>query len=72
MKETITLILLGLLTWSYFQYRREKGLMFYQKESDVSDGCMGKMIAAGVVLFLIISLIYQRELLEAVGKKFIE
>lgn len=71
MKETITLILLGLLTWNYFRYRQEKGLMFYQRE-EVNDGCMGKMVAAGVVLFLVITLIFQKELLEAVGRKFIE
>ena len=72
MKETITLILLGLLTWNYFRYRQEKGLMFYQREREVSDGCMGKMIAVGVVLVLVITLIFQKELLEAVGRKFIE
>jgi hypothetical protein len=46
--------------------------MYFQRDKDVSDGCMGKMVAVGVVLFLIITLIFQKELLEAVGRKFIE
>lgn len=71
MKEIMTVALLVLLTWSYFKYRQENGL-FLKRDKEVSDGCMGKMIAAAVVLFLIMSLIYQKELLEAVGIKFIE
>lgn len=47
--------------------------MFYQSDDrEVSDGCRGYILAVGVVLFLIISLIYQKELLQAVGNKFIE
>lgn len=72
MEQVITLALLIILSWQYFQWKRDKGLMYFQGEKDVSDGCVGKMVAVGVVLFLIITLIYQKELLEAVGKKFIE
>lgn len=73
MEQLGTLFLFILLTWSYFQYRKERGLMFYQKpEREVRDGCRGYLIAAAVVIFLAITLIFQKELLEVIGKKFIQ
>lgn len=72
MDQAITLVLLIILSRQYYLYRRDNGLMYFQRDKDVSDGCMGKMVAVGVVLFLIITLIFQKELLEAVGRKFIE
>jgi hypothetical protein len=69
MKEVMLLFLMLIFSGAWI-YRRRRAR--YISNSTDSVGCIGAVMAIAVVIFLIVTLIYQDELLDAVGRRFVE